>query len=100
MNQAASEGGDGKTALSKPSFKNTLSAGDRTTRALALFLAHLERDPDRANAKSTGSRPEGRCARLCEFRMLLACVPQSDAGSRLRDIALVIRADDTNLGIP
>jgi wobble nucleotide-excising tRNase len=48
INQTAIDLGDGKTALSKPSFKNTLSAGDRTTLALAFFLAHLERDPDRA----------------------------------------------------
>ena len=41
--------GDGRTTLGKPSFKNTLSAGDRTTLALAFFLAHLECDPDRAN---------------------------------------------------
>lgn len=38
--------GDGRTAAHKPSFKNTLSAGDRTTLALAFFLAHLELDPD------------------------------------------------------
>jgi wobble nucleotide-excising tRNase len=49
INDTAIDIGDGKTALSKPSFKNTLSAGDRTTLALAFFLAHLERDPDRAN---------------------------------------------------
>ncbi len=48
INDTAIDVGDGKTALSKPSFKNTLSAGDRTTLALAFFLAHLERDPDRA----------------------------------------------------
>lgn len=40
--------GDSKTAASQPSFKNTLSAGDRSTLALAFFLAHLERDPSRA----------------------------------------------------
>ena len=49
INDIAIDIGDGKTAISKPSFKNTLSAGDRTTLALAFFLAHLERDPDRAN---------------------------------------------------
>ena len=38
--------GDGKTSVAEPSFKNTLSAGDRTTLALAFFLAHLERDPE------------------------------------------------------
>ncbi|MBA3571544.1 MAG: AAA family ATPase, partial [Pyrinomonadaceae bacterium] len=40
--------GDAETPLSQPSFKNTLSAGDRSTLALAFFLAHLEHDPDRA----------------------------------------------------
>ena len=48
INDTAVDLGDGKTALNKPSFKNTLSAGDRTTLALAFFIAHLERDPDRA----------------------------------------------------
>ena len=49
INDTAIDVGDAKTGLGKPSFKNTLSAGDRTTLALAFFLAHLERDPDRAN---------------------------------------------------
>jgi wobble nucleotide-excising tRNase len=40
--------GDSKTPLDKASFRNTLSAGDRTTLALAFFLAHLEREPDLA----------------------------------------------------
>lgn len=40
--------GDGKTSIDQPSFKNTLSAGDRSTLAFAVFIAHLERDPDRA----------------------------------------------------
>jgi wobble nucleotide-excising tRNase len=37
--------GDSKTPIDRPSFKNTLSAGDRATLALAFFLAHLEREP-------------------------------------------------------
>jgi wobble nucleotide-excising tRNase len=41
--------GDGKTPIDQPSFKNTLSSGDRTTLALAFFLAHLERDPAAAD---------------------------------------------------
>lgn len=41
--------GDGNTAEGEPSFKNTLSAGDRTTLALAFFLAGLEREPDIAD---------------------------------------------------
>lgn len=36
--------GDSSTLADRPSFKNTLSGGDRTTLALAFFLAHLERD--------------------------------------------------------
>lgn len=32
-----------------PSFRNTLSAGDRNTLALAFFFASLEQDPDLAN---------------------------------------------------
>ena len=36
--------GTGNTPSNTPSFKNTLSAGDRSTLALAFFLAHLERD--------------------------------------------------------
>ena len=39
--------GDAATPLNRPSFKNTLSAGDRTTLALAFFLAQLEQDPNR-----------------------------------------------------
>lgn len=41
--------GDGRTGHDQPSFKNTLSAGDRSTLALAFFLAHLEHDPNRAD---------------------------------------------------
>jgi wobble nucleotide-excising tRNase len=48
INRTGIELGDGNTPLDRPSFKNTLSAGDRSTLALAFFIAHLERDPDRA----------------------------------------------------
>jgi wobble nucleotide-excising tRNase len=41
--------GDAKTPEHRASFKNTLSAGDRTTLALAFFLAHLDADPARAH---------------------------------------------------
>ncbi len=44
INKTAIDIGDGKTPPDKPSFKNTLSAGDRTTLALAFFIADLERD--------------------------------------------------------
>lgn len=41
--------GDARTLASAPSFRNTLSSGDRTTLALAFFLAHAERDPRISN---------------------------------------------------
>jgi wobble nucleotide-excising tRNase len=44
INSTAIDVGDGGTPPNQPSFKNTLSSGDRTTLALAFFLAHLERD--------------------------------------------------------
>jgi wobble nucleotide-excising tRNase len=37
------------TADEGPSFRNTLSAGDRNTLALAFFFASLDQDPDLAN---------------------------------------------------
>ena len=48
INGTPVELGDDKTPLDKPSFRNTLSAGDKSTLALAVFLAQLEHDPDRA----------------------------------------------------
>ena len=48
INQIPIDIGDGRTPPHQPSFKNTLSSGDRTTLALSFFLAHLERDPGRA----------------------------------------------------
>lgn len=49
INSTAVDLGDSKTPASRPSFKNTLSAGDRTTLALAFFIADLERDQRLAN---------------------------------------------------
>jgi wobble nucleotide-excising tRNase len=48
INQNAVNLGDPTTPADRPSFKNTLSAGDRSTLALAFFLANLEQDPNRA----------------------------------------------------
>ncbi len=45
INDTPIDVGDGRTPSTRPSFKNTLSAGDRTTLALAFFLAYAERDP-------------------------------------------------------
>ena len=49
INNTAIDVGDSNTPVDRPSFKNTLSAGDRTTLALVFFLAHLERDPNLAS---------------------------------------------------
>ncbi|PAW79247.1 MAG: hypothetical protein B9S32_04650 [Verrucomicrobia bacterium Tous-C9LFEB] len=38
--------GDERTPANQPSFRNTLSAGDKSTLALALFISQLERDPN------------------------------------------------------
>ena len=38
--------GSNKTQLSEPSFRNSLSAGDRNTLALALFLSSLDHNPN------------------------------------------------------
>lgn len=46
INKVSIELGDDRTPASAPSFRNTLSAGDRSTLALALFVSQLERDPD------------------------------------------------------
>ena len=40
--------GDSRNPIDRPSFRNTLSAGDNSTLALAFFLAQLHHDPDRA----------------------------------------------------
>jgi wobble nucleotide-excising tRNase len=48
INQNAVDLGDAATPLDRPSFRNTLSSGDRSTLALAFFLAQVAQDGDRA----------------------------------------------------
>jgi wobble nucleotide-excising tRNase len=48
INNTAVDLGDSETPLDKPSFRNTLSSGDKSTLALAFFLAQLAHDPDKA----------------------------------------------------
>ncbi len=48
INNTPVELGDGATPLDRPSFRNTLSSGDKSTLALAFFLAQLIRDPNKA----------------------------------------------------
>jgi wobble nucleotide-excising tRNase len=48
INETAVNLGDASTPLDQPSFRNTLSSGDKSTLALAFFLAQLAHDPDKA----------------------------------------------------
>ncbi len=47
INDTPIEIGDSSTPIDRPRLKNTLSSGDRSTLALAFFLAQLEHDPER-----------------------------------------------------
>ena len=49
INGTPVELGDDRTPLNQPSFRNTLSSGDRSTLALAFFLAQLKHDPGKAS---------------------------------------------------
>jgi wobble nucleotide-excising tRNase len=49
INDTEVEMGSGDTPLDEPSFRNTLSSGDKSTLALAFFLAQVKADPDKAN---------------------------------------------------
>jgi wobble nucleotide-excising tRNase len=48
INDTAVDLGDERTPPDRPSFRNTLSSGDKNTLALAFFLAQLDRGPDKA----------------------------------------------------
>lgn len=48
INQTPVDLGNASSPNDTPSFRNTLSAGDRSALALAFFLAQLEHDPDKA----------------------------------------------------
>ncbi|GAB2209098.1 AAA family ATPase [Roseibium sp. ROS1] len=49
INKHAVDLGDGSTPSGQPCFRTTLSAGDKSTLALAFFLAQLDHDPNKAN---------------------------------------------------
>ena len=49
INNQAVDLGDSGTPVGEPSFRTTLSAGDKSTLALAFFLAKLDHDPDKAD---------------------------------------------------
>ncbi len=72
----------GTAAPGSAAFKNTLSAGDRNTLALAFFFAGLDRDPNQANRivvfdDPVSSLDEHRCvATIQEARGLVSRVAQ------------------------
>jgi wobble nucleotide-excising tRNase len=72
----------GTAAPGSPAFKNTMSAGDRNTLALAFFFARLDCDPHRANRivvfdDPVSSLDEHRCvATIQEARGLVSQVAQ------------------------
>ncbi|MDP2207785.1 MAG: AAA family ATPase [Bacteroidota bacterium] len=49
INNTSVELGDSKTEENLPSFKNTLSSGDKSTLAFAFFLAKLDQDTELSN---------------------------------------------------
>ena len=49
INDTLVEMGNAETPINQPSFKNTLSAGDRSTLALAFFMAEIAEDPNKAD---------------------------------------------------
>jgi wobble nucleotide-excising tRNase len=65
--------GDENTPATAPSFRNTLSMGDRTTLALAFFIAQLEQDPRLANMAVVFDDPYGSqdgSRRTCTQQMI------------------------------
>ena len=78
INDVAVDIGHAKTPIDKISFKNTLSSGDRSTLALAFFLAQAERDPELSKKtlvfddpfssqdRSRRTCTQQRIAKLCE----------------------------------
>jgi wobble nucleotide-excising tRNase len=50
INETEVETGTIDTPLDEPSFRNTLSSGDRSTLALAFFLAHSPRSEGATNS--------------------------------------------------
>jgi wobble nucleotide-excising tRNase len=49
INETSVQMGSSETPISEPSFKNTLSAGDKSTLALAFFLAELDANEEKSD---------------------------------------------------
>jgi len=79
INDTAVEVGREDTRLDLPSFRNTLSAGDRSTLALAFFLAQLNEDPDRSRCVAIFDDPfssQDQFRRTCTIGEIQRCGEQ------------------------
>ena len=73
--------GDNGTPIGWPCFRNTLSAGDRTTLALAFFIAQLEQDPHKALETVVFDDPftsQDRSRRNCTQQLLCKICASSE----------------------
>ncbi len=79
INETAVEVGREDTRLDQPSFRNTLSAGDRSTLALAFFLAQLKEDPNRSKCVAIFDDPfssQDQFRRTCTIGEIQRCGEQ------------------------
>jgi len=84
----------GAATPGQPSFRNTLSAGDRNTLALAFFLASLDQDPDLANKIVVIDDP---ISSLDEHRALTTARQVRQLADRARQV-IVLSHDKRFLG--
>jgi wobble nucleotide-excising tRNase len=86
INKTPVDLGDATTPLAQPSFKNTLSAGDKSTLALAFFLAQLEQDPDRGQKIAVLDDP---FTSQDEFRRLNTIFEIKKLGADVKQVVLL-----------
>ena len=73
INDVAIALGDGDTPANTPSFRNTLSGGDRSALAFAFFVAQAERDPSIASLTLVFDDPyssQDRSRQICTQQLL------------------------------
>jgi hypothetical protein len=76
----------GEVAPGEPSFRNTLSAGDRNTLALAFFFASVDQDPELANKVVVIDDP---ISSLDEHRALTTVQEMRRLGERVRQVIVL-----------
>jgi len=80
INDTAVALGDGETPDRSPSFRNTLSGGDRSALAFAFFVAQAERDPALANLTLVFDDPynsQDRSRQMCTQQVLTKLATQA-----------------------